>query len=113
MMLAPGTLLMFLIFAQFGHAQTSDSPNPGSTELLAPVAKPATESFAVIGATPVQEAALRAQIRLIHPEALPLRVLFVPHWKYLDNARIFHLHVPAGYGSFMFTHPPSRTVFIG
>jgi hypothetical protein len=48
----------------------------------------------------------------MHPEVLPLRVLFVPHWKYLDNARIFHLHVPTGYGSLMFTHLPSRTVFI-
>ena len=96
MKLAPGTLLVFLIFAQFGHAQTSDSANPGSTEFLAPVAEPVRESVAVIGATPLQEAALRAQIRLIHPEVLPLRVFFVPHWKYLDNARIFHLCVPIG-----------------
>jgi len=48
----------------------------------------------------------------MHPEALPARVLFVPHWKYVDNARIFRLHVPAGYGSVMFTHLPSRTIFI-
>jgi len=43
---------------------------------------------------------------------LPLRVVFVPHWKYVDNTRIFHLHVPTGYTSAMFTHLPSRTVFI-
>jgi hypothetical protein len=79
---------------------------------LAPIPEAGTESYTVFGATPSQEAALRAQIRLMHPEVLPLRVLFVPHWKYLDNARIFHLHVPTGYGSLMFTHLPSRTVFI-
>jgi hypothetical protein len=32
--------------------------------------------------------------------------------KYVDNTRIFHLHVPTGYTSAMFTHLPSRTVFI-
>jgi hypothetical protein len=38
--------------------------------------------------------------------------LFVPHWKYVDTARIFHLHVPTGYTCAMFTHLPSRSVFI-
>lgn len=68
--------------------------------------------YIVKGATPSQEAALRAQINLIHPDVLPLRVFFLPHWKYLDTARIFQLHVPKGYGSLMFTHLPSRTIFI-
>jgi hypothetical protein len=36
----------------------------------------------------------------------------VPHWKYIDTARTFRLHVPAGYTSTMFTHLPSRSVFI-
>jgi hypothetical protein len=36
----------------------------------------------------------------------------VPHWKYVNNTRIFRLHVPTGYTSAMFTHLPSRTVFI-
>jgi hypothetical protein len=48
----------------------------------------------------------------MHPEVLPLRVLFVPHWKYLDAARAFQLHVPTGFGSLMFTHLASRTVYI-
>ncbi|HKW35553.1 MAG TPA: hypothetical protein VJN92_21265 [Candidatus Acidoferrum sp.] len=48
----------------------------------------------------------------MHPEVLPRRVFSVPHWKYLDAARIFQLHVPTGYASWMFTHLPSRTVFI-
>lgn len=82
---------------------------------MAPIAvreSSTNDSYAVFNATPAQEAALRAKIRLMHPEVLPLRVFFVPHWKYMDTARIFHLHVPTGYGSLMFTHLPSRTVFI-
>jgi len=112
MKLAIGTFLMFLVFSEFGEAQTKGSSTPGNTEALVPVPEAAAESYTVFDATPAQEAALRAQIRLMHPEVLPLRIFFVPHWKYLDNARIFHLHVPTGYGSLMFTHLPSRTVFI-
>jgi len=48
----------------------------------------------------------------MQPDVYPLRVLFVPHWKYIDTARTFHLHVPTGYTSAMFTHLPSRSVFI-
>jgi hypothetical protein len=46
----------------------------------------------------------------MQPEILPLRIVFVPHWKYLDTAKTFRLHVPTGYTSAMFTHLPSRTV---
>src|SRR5437588_1987299 len=69
-------------------------------------------SYVVIGATPEQETLVRAQIQVMQPAVYPLRVLFVPHWKYMDTARIFRLHVPAGYTSAMFTHLPSRSVFI-
>jgi hypothetical protein len=48
----------------------------------------------------------------MQPDVYPLRVLFVPHWQYVDTARVFRLHVPAGYTSAMFTHLPSRSVFI-
>src|SRR5208282_1020765 len=71
-----------------------------------------TNSYAVLGATPEQEALIRAQIRLIQPGVYPLRVLFVPHWKYVDTTKTFQLHVPIGYTSAMFTHLPSRSVFI-
>jgi hypothetical protein len=64
------------------------------------------------GATPREEALLRHEIQVMHPEVLPLRVIFVPHWKYVATTRIYHLHVPTGYTSAMFTHLPSRTVFI-
>ena len=67
----------------------------------------------VIGATPAQEALLRAQVRVMDPDVLPSRIVFVPHWKYLDDTRVMHVpRLPTGYSSAMFTHLPSRTVFI-
>ena len=116
MRLAIGTFLLILGFAQLDHAQTN--PDEKSTEAGAPttvgasVVGASSDSYTVFSATVEQEAALRAQIRFMRPDVLPLRVFFVPHWKYLAAARDFHLHVPTGYGSLMFTHLPSRTVFI-
>jgi hypothetical protein len=68
--------------------------------------------YAVIGATAAQETLLRTLIQRMQPEILPLRAIFVPHWKYVADARIFRVHVPTGYTSYMFTHLPTRTVFI-
>ena len=48
----------------------------------------------------------------MQPEVLLLRIIFVPHWKYAATAKTFLLHVPAGYSSAMFSHLPSRAVFI-
>jgi hypothetical protein len=110
MKLAVGTVLFFLGFAQFSWGQTNGSTNLVSSESSAPASSP--NSYAVFGASPQQEALVRAQIQIMQPAVLPLRVFFVPHWKYVDNARIFHLHVPTGYTSALFTHLPSRTVFI-
>jgi hypothetical protein len=101
--------LTFLALAQANWAPTTNSTD--SADAKAAISK-SSASYSVFGARPEQEAILRSQIQLMHPEALPARVLFVPHWKYVDNARIFQLHVPAGYGSVMFTHLPSRTIFI-
>jgi len=74
--------------------------------------EPPAEGYLVIGATGDQESLLRAQIRVMRPEVLPRRIVFVPHWKYLDDARTLRLHVPTGYASVMFTHLPSRTVYV-
>jgi len=74
--------------------------------------EPSANSYTVLGATPEQEALVRRQILVMQPSTYPLRVLFVPHWKYIDAARAFRPHVPAGYASAMFTHLPSRSVFI-
>jgi len=95
---------------QHAWGQTSGNAKLLSAEATAP--EPFANNYAVLGATPEQEALVRAQIRIMQPDVYPLRVLFVPHWKYVDAARTFHLHVPAGYTSAMFTHLPSRSVFI-
>jgi hypothetical protein len=104
---------LVLTAAASGRAQTDSIAQTGAPAMSGAAAKDSLkESYAVIGATPEQEAALREQIGWMRPEVLPTRVIFVPHWKYLDNARIFQLHVPAGWASVMFTHLSSRTVFV-
>jgi hypothetical protein len=110
----------FLAFAQFCSAQTDAairtvSSDPSASVLTSFPNVPVTSaaaSVAVLGANHHEEALIRSEIDAIQPAVLPLRVVFVPHWKYLDNARIFQLHVPKGYSSAMFTHLPSRTTFI-
>jgi hypothetical protein len=104
------TTLFLVTIAQFAWGQTKEGAKLVSTESTA--FEPSANSYTVLGATPEQEALVRAQIRTMQPDVYPLRVLFVPHWKYIDSARTFHLHVPAGYTSAMFTHLPSRSVFI-
>ena len=107
MKLAVGSVLFFLAFAQFSWGQTNGTRNPVRSEDSALVLS--SNAYAVFGATPQQEALIRSQIQMMRPAVLPLRVFFVPHWKYVDNTRIFHLHVPTGYTSALFTHLPSRT----
>ncbi len=104
------TFLLLLRLARSSWGQTSGSTKVVSAEATAP--EPSPNSYTVLGATPPQEVSVRAQIRVMQPAVLPLRILFVLHWKYVDTARIFRLHVPAGYTSAMFTHLPSRSVFI-
>ncbi len=104
------TALLLLGFAQFGWGQTNGNSKLVSEEATAP--EPSANSYTVLGATPQQEALVRAQIRVMQPDVLPLRILFVPHWKYIDTARTFRLQVPAGYTSARFTHLSSRSVFI-
>jgi hypothetical protein len=104
------TVLLLLGFAQLGWGQTNGNSKLVGAEATAP--EHSASGYAVIGATPSQELSVRGQIRVMQPSVLPLRILFVPHWKYLDTARVFQLHVPTGYTSAMFTHLPSRTTFI-
>jgi hypothetical protein len=104
------TALLLFGMAQSGWGQTSGRSRLGSEGTIAP--EPFTNSYTVLGATAQQERLVRAQMGAMQPEVLPLRIIFVPHWKYIDATRIFHLRVPSGYTSTMFTHLPSRTVFI-
>ena len=102
------TTLFLVTIAQVAWGQTSTNPKLVNAEAT----EPSVNGYTVLGATFEQETLLRAQIRIMQPDVYPLRVLFVPHWKYVDTARTFRLHVPAGYTSAMFTHLPSRSVFI-
>ena len=110
MNLAVGTVLFFLGSAQLSWGETNGKTNLVSSGEATPALS--SDSYAVFGATPQQEALVRSQLQIMQPAVLPLRVFFVPHWKYVDNTRIFRLHVPKGYTSALFTHLPSRTVFI-
>ena len=104
------TTLFLATTVQLAWGQTSMNPKLVSAETTSPGLS--IDSYTVLGATSEQEALVRNQIRIMHPDVYPLRVLFVPHWKYVDTARTFRLHVPAGFTSAMFTHLPSRSVFI-
>jgi hypothetical protein len=46
------------------------------------------------------------------PQLKTYRIRFVPHWQYVYAAKMYQLHVPSGMGSKMFTHLPSRNVFV-
>jgi len=102
--------VLILGTAQLTWGQTNGSALPVSAEATA--RELSADRYAVLGATAEQEALVRTQIRVMQPDVYPLRVLFVSHWKYIDCARTFRLHVPTGFASAMFTHLPSRTVFI-
>jgi hypothetical protein len=104
-----GSILLLLAVAQFCWGQTNGTRTTirGESELAL-----SSSPYVIFGATPHEEALIRSQIQIMQPPVLPLRVLVLPHWKYVDNTRIFHLHVPTGYTSALFTHLPSRTLCI-
>ena len=68
--------------------------------------------FTVQGTSPERERLVRSQIRVMRPAVLPARVIFVPHWQYIYATRVYHLRVPKGMTSKMFTHLVSRSVYI-
>jgi len=68
--------------------------------------------YTVQGTTPERERVLRSQIQIMQPAVLPYRVIFVPHWQYIYATKMYHLHVPTGMTSKMFTHLASRSVYI-
>jgi hypothetical protein len=116
MKLAVATVF-FLAFNQFCSAQANGTiktvrSDPSTPPTAAPAAPTAASTVTILGANPHEETLIRSEIDAIQPAVLPLRVVFVPHWKYVDNTRIFQLHIPKGYTSSMFTHLPSRTTFI-
>ncbi len=69
-------------------------------------------AYSVQGTTPEREQLLRTQLEAMHPVVLPNRIVFVPHWQYVNATRMYHLHVPTGMTGRMFTHLPSRSIYI-
>ena len=107
----PESLPLVLFLAVVPHLlQQKNSEKQPQAEQAITDATPV--AFSVFGATAEQEAVLRSQIQVMQPEVLPLRIFFVPHWKYISAAKAFRLHVPKDMSSVMFTHLSSRTVFI-
>lgn len=110
MKLAIRVAVFFFGFLPVSWGQTNAESSLVKGEKARPDCSPA--AYVVLGATADQEAVVRSQVQIMQPEVLPLRVFFVPHWTYIDAARIFRLHVPTGMSSVMFAHLPSRTIFI-
>lgn len=103
--------LLCLALAAGGWGQTSGKSELG-TDWVEAAGKTSATAYTIHGATPRQEALLRAQIQIMQPDIFPRRVIFVPHWQYIYAAKMYHLHVPTGMASRMFTHFASRSVFI-
>ena len=102
-------LAVFLAFVPHLLQQKNSEKQPQSDQ---PIADATPVAFWVFGASAEQEAVVRSQIQVMQPEVLPMRIFFVPHWKYVSAAKAFRLRVPKDMSSVMFTHLPSRTVFI-
>lgn len=91
------------IVAMTVQGQTRPADSGGVTQ---------TGFYTVQGTTPEREWLLRAQIEAMQPAVPPSRIIFMPHWKYVYATKMYHLHVPTGMISRMFTHLPSRSVYI-
>lgn len=99
----------WLMLAAIGEGQRS-----GASGLLPVNQASSIEGFAytVQGASPEREQLVRTQIQVMQPAVLPNRIVFVPHWQYIYATKMYHLHVPTGMSSKMFTHLPSRSVYV-
>jgi hypothetical protein len=69
-------------------------------------------AYSVQGASRERERLLRTQIQVMQPAVFPYRIIFVPHWQYIYATKMYHLHVPTGMTSKMFTHLASRSIYI-
>jgi hypothetical protein len=73
---------------------------------------PENVAYTVQGTTQERERLLRTQIQAMQPAVLPHRIIFVPHWQYIYATKVYHLQVPTGMTSKMFTHLPSQSIYI-
>jgi len=103
------SVVAWLCLATSGRAQQITTSGLLSINQLS---SPGSVAYTVQGTTPEREQLLRAQIQVMQPAILPTRIIFAPHWQYIYATKMYHLHVPTGMASKMFTHLPSRSVFI-
>ncbi len=64
------------------------------------------------GTTPKREAVLRLQIEAMAPAVPPKRIIFLSDQRYAAAARAFRLKVPDGMSTVMFTHLPSKSIYV-
>ncbi len=101
------TALSILGFAAFGWGQRNGNSMLVVTE--ATVAGTSANSYTVLGATSQQEELVRSQIRVMQPEIFPLRIIFVPHWKYVVTAKALRRSAEVTHLCFLkVTHPKNR-----
>jgi len=103
------SVVVWLCLAATGRGQQITPP--GFLSVNQPSSPPSL-AYTVQGTTPEREQLLRAQIEVMQPATLPARIIFVPHWQYVYATKMYHLQVPTGMTSKMFTHLPSRSVYI-
>ena len=107
---AIGVALLFLAVPVCGWGQAE------KTSVLVPRAETPSgvsqNTYTVMGATTAQETFLRSQIQIMHPDSPPAPNRLRASLEVSRHRRTFRLHVPTGYASTMFTHLPSRTIFI-
>jgi len=104
------TALFLATIAQVAWGQTSTNPKLVNAEVTSP--EPSVNSYTVLGATSEQEALVRAQMRIMQPDVYPLRVLFVPHWKYVDTGRTFRSICRWIYQRYVHATYPAEACFI-
>src|SRR5260370_16880266 len=92
------TTLFLVTITQFAWGQTSTNPKLVDAGATAP--EPFANNYAVLGATPEQEALVRAQIRIMQPDFYPLLFLFLPHFNHILTPHTFLLPFPPPH-----THP--------
>jgi hypothetical protein len=110
-----GSMVLVLLVATPLLGNQSDgisSMLAGGSDENSSASKVSSSDYVVIGASPLLERFVRSQIQVMQPEVPPRRIVFVSHERYLESTKAFHLHIPRGYVSTMFTHMPSGSIFI-
>jgi hypothetical protein len=107
-----GSIGLFMFWSiMVAMGQDQKAAHQGSIALTR-VSSTEGTAYTIQGTTLERERLLRTQIHAMNPLVLPKRIVFVPHWQYIYATKMYHLQVPKGMTSKMFSHLPSRTVYI-